>query len=210
VEPKLFFRFCAGKFSSAAPIPGFIHANGNGTHFMSQYLVSLASLPESARAFGGCSLWALAGCSLHATSILYGLGGASCISVGSALHALSLKTFLLWIYPLVGCTFAMGFGWRPHTPSFCRGRMFWISVVFVTWQFLPSIFWTYLWGSPIPTGDTLGWRLPHRVRPKTLHPPFVYGGHLGCVFRRIPAGIRLNLPKRDQQEWNAGEFELPD
>ena len=161
----------------------------------------------------------LAGRSLHASSILYGLGGASCIPVGSALHALSLKTLLLWglyariqkwIYPLVGCTFAMGFGWRPHTPSFCRGRMIWISIVFVTWQFLPSIFWEYLWGSPNPTGDTLGWRLPHGVWPKTLHPPFVYGGHLGCVFCWIPVGIRLNLPKRDQQEWNAGEFEMPD
>lgn len=112
---------------SLAPM-GFIYDNGND--FMSQHLAPPASLPDTAPSqivsFGGYPFRPpsvpLVKRSLRASSI-HGLGGALCVPVDTAF--LSLKTLLMWglrtriqkrIY--LGCTFAMGFGWRPRTPSF--------------------------------------------------------------------------------------------
>ena len=88
----LVLRVLHRPFSSARV--GFIH--DNGTHFMSQYLtplplassqpsptpvllVHLGGIPHGQRSVPST------GCSLHASSI-YGLGGTSCVPVGSALR----------------------------------------------------------------------------------------------------------------------------
>ena len=65
---------------------------------------------------------------------------------------LFLKTLILWdligriqkrMY--LGCTFGMGFGWSPCA-LLSMMSVFWISVVFVPWPLLRSVFWAYLCG----------------------------------------------------------------
>ncbi len=86
----LVLRVAPRPFSS--DLVGFIH--DNGTNFMSQYLTPLSSsqpspTPSPLVHLGGIPHGQRSvpfpGCSLHPSSI-YGLGGSSCVPVGSALH----------------------------------------------------------------------------------------------------------------------------
>ena len=119
---------------SSAPV-GFVH--DNGTDFMSQYLVPPASLPDTMPSLllplGGIPIGPrsvpLAGCSLRASSILYGTGGASCIPVGSALCPLVPQDT-----PYIGpCCLdpEEGISTRLHIvlkPSFCLWGASWLCI----------------------------------------------------------------------------------
>ena len=135
----LYFQFKLWSLRSSSRYHSFSLGSSCGDHLRQLYWfhesVSGASSistwhgVQSARAFGGYSLltlvFLLMGHSL-CTSSIYSLGGASCIPMGRVKCAsLSLKTLLwghlvAWIQKMIylGCTFAIGFGWRPCTLFF--------------------------------------------------------------------------------------------
>jgi hypothetical protein len=112
---------------SLAPV-GFI--DDNCTAFLSQNLARLVPLPDTAPSslmqlggvhYGQQSI-PLAGHALHASSI-NGLRGTFCVSLwGVPCMPLFLKTLLPWVLIAqiqkrihLGCPYAMGFNWQPHT-----------------------------------------------------------------------------------------------